>query len=73
MFIIPAFRRWKKDLSPQGLERWLSPLQLIALAALPENQGSLPSTHVVAHNCLLTPVSGYPHIDMKAKHQRTQK
>jgi hypothetical protein len=26
--------------------------QLRALAALPEDLGSIPSTHMVAHNCL---------------------
>ena len=33
----------------QGLERGLSGLR--ALAVLPEDMGSIPSTHMAAHNC----------------------
>ena len=33
---------------------------LIALAVLVEDQGSVPSTHRVAHNWLLVPVPGDP-------------
>lgn len=31
-----------------GLERWLSGLK--AMAALPENPGVIPNTHMMAHN-----------------------
>jgi hypothetical protein len=30
--------------------------QLRTPDAIPENPGSIPSTHMVVHNCLLTPV-----------------
>ncbi|XP_035304311.1 pleckstrin homology domain-containing family A member 5 isoform X20 [Cricetulus griseus] len=40
------YYRHKK--SKWGLERWLS---LRALTALPEDLGSIPSTHMAAHNC----------------------
>ena len=37
----------KSKMRSQGLERWLR-----ALVVLPEDQSSIPSTHVAVYNCL---------------------
>jgi hypothetical protein len=36
----------------QFLRGWRDGLAVKSLAALPENLGSVPSTHMAAHNCL---------------------
>jgi len=42
--------------------------QLRALAALPEDLGSIPNNHIAAHNCLQLQFQGiqHPHTDIHA-------
>ena len=61
--------------------------KLRALAVLAEDLGSVPSSHTVPHNCLLTPVSGNAkpsfdfcrhcthviHLYMQVKHSHAEK
>ena len=56
-----------------GLERQMAQ-QLKALTALPEDAGSIPSTHTVVHSCLQLQFRGPDTLTqtyMQAKHQCT--
>lgn len=44
------YEKWDITTDTQRLERWLRGLR--ALAAPPEDQGLIPSIHMVAYNCL---------------------